>query len=282
MHRFEGLCKNPQIEDLWPLFLAAYPALQVPSPLTRQAYTTLAPTLGPWLMTTQGLNTVTAQLALESMWACRVGLTGACAAYRFHALVAVLRSPCPRWAAPFEVAVGHDGVLFAYPELLAALQLEGDRAEILAETAEVLEAMARVHPWNITDADGVPHVAVSLNEVVDYLSPLSTLPACQTRWHWIRTAYAPAIAQHGYYEPARQHEPPPGQELDALEARENARELLNALLPGLGDETIAALEETETAPVGQELDMRTFREGMRVLFNSILPGLGDETLALDS
>lgn len=84
-----------------------------------------------------------------------------------------------------------------------ALQMDSDRPAILAETTEVREAMARVHPWNITDADGVPHVAVSLTDVVDYLSPLSTLPACQTRWHWIRTAYAPAIARYGHYDPAR-------------------------------------------------------------------------------
>jgi hypothetical protein len=204
-------------------------------------------------MTTQGLNTVTAQLALESIWACLVGLTGAFAAYRFHALVAVLRSPCPRWAAPFEVAVGHDGVLCAYPELLAALQMDSDQPAILAETAEVREAMARVHPWNLTDADGVPHVAVSLTEVVDHLSPLSTLPACETRWWWIRTEYAPAIAQHGYWDPTRQHEPPPGQELEALECRENARALLNALLPGLWEDTLALLEDIATAPLGETL-----------------------------
>jgi hypothetical protein len=73
------------------------------------------------------------------------------------------------------------------------------------------------------------------------------------RWSWIRTAYAPAIAQHGDYDPARQHEPPPGQELEALEARENARELLNALLPGLWEDTLALLEDTSTAPLGKTL-----------------------------
>ena len=149
--------------------------------------------------------------------------------------------------------MGHDGVLCAYPELLAALLLDSDQPAILAETAEVREAMARVVRWNVIDVDGAHHVAVSLNDVVDYLSPLSTLPACEALWYWIKTEYAPAIVRYGHYDPARQHEPPPGQELEALEARENARALLNALLPGLGEDTLALLEDTATAPLGETL-----------------------------
>lgn len=87
---------------------------------------------------------------------------------------------------------------------------------------------------------------MSLNDVVDCLSPLSTLPACEALWHWIKTEWAPAIARYGHYDPARSHAAPVGQELDVLERRENARELLNDLLPGLGEETLSALEETAT------------------------------------
>ena len=236
-----------EIDDLWPAFLATHPALQVPRPLTRQAYNTLAPTLGPWLMATQGLPAAMAQLGLESIWSVLEGLHGPAASYRYHALYAVLLTPCPRWAAPFDLAVGYDGVLFAYPAILAALQLDGDRAEILAELADVREAMARVALWHVTTADGVQHVAVSLTDVVDSLSPLAPLPACQWLWQWIRTEYAPAIARYGHYDPARGHAAPVGQELDALERREGARELLNDLLPGLGEETLAACtEETST------------------------------------
>src|SRR6266498_2113726 len=229
-----------EIEDLWPAFLATHPALQVPSPLTRQAYNTLAPTLGPWLMATQGVPAALAQVGLESIWSVLAGLHGPAASYRYHALYAVLRTPCPRWAAPFDVAVGYDGVLFASPEVLSALAIDSDRAEILAEREDVREAMARVALWHVTTADGVRHVAISLADVVDYLSPLATLPACQWLWHWIRTEYAPAIARYGHYDPAHGHTAPVGQELDALERREGARELLNDLLPGLGDETLAA------------------------------------------
>jgi hypothetical protein len=160
-----------EIADLWPAFLATHPALQVPSPLTREAYNTLAPTLGPWLMATQGLPAVFAQLALASIWSVLAGLHGPAVSYRFHALSAVLQTPCPRWAAPFDLAVAYDGVLFAYPEILSALAIDSDRAEILAELADVREAMARVARWIVTDAAGVPHVAVSLTAIVDHLSP---------------------------------------------------------------------------------------------------------------
>jgi hypothetical protein len=229
-----------EIEDLWPAFLATHPSLQVPNPLTRQAYNALAPTLGPWLMATQGLAAAMAQVGLESIWSVLAGLHGPAVSSRFHALYAVLRTPCPRWAAPFDLAVGYDGVLFAYPEVLSALAIAGERPEVLAETEEVREAMARVEIWHVTTADGVRRGAVSLNNVVDWLSPLSMLPACQWLWHWIRTEYAPAIARYGHYDPARGHAAPVGQELDALERREGARELLNDLLPGLGDATLAA------------------------------------------
>jgi hypothetical protein len=138
------------IEDLWPAFLAGHPALQVPSPLTRQAYNTLAPTLGPWLMATQGLCVEIAQLALESIWSVLAGLHGALASYRLHTLCAVFWIPCARWTAPFDRAVGHHSILFAYPEVLAALAIDSDPAAILAERADVREALARCgtsRPW---------------------------------------------------------------------------------------------------------------------------------------
>jgi hypothetical protein len=265
-----------EIEDLWPAFVATHADLQVSSPLTRAAYNTLAPTLGPWLMQTYSLTLGSAQLALESIWGCLVGLQGALASHRFRALYAVLLSPCPRWAAQFEVAVGYDGVLFAYPGILSALQIEDDRAEILAEMADVTEAMTHVTRCDVTDRHGVQHVAVSLTDVVDWLSPLSTLPACEALWSWIRTEYAPAIARYGHYDPAQQHEAPPGQELDALECRENARELLNAILPGLGDDTLAALAATAPAPQWQAPDPFDLWPGLRELLDWRLPGLGED------
>lgn len=266
---------HPDIEiaDLWPLFLAAHPGLQVPTPLTRATYVTSAPILGPWLMRTQGLSAEAAQVCIESIWACLVGLTGAQGCHRFRALDTVLRTSCTRWAAFFEVAVGYDGILFAYPEILSALQTGDDQAEILAETVEVLEAMTRMTLWDVTDKAGVHHNAVSLNDVVDGLSQLSPLPAFQTWWHWVQTEWAPAIARHGHYDPARNHEPPPSQLLEALECRENARELLNTLLPGLGDETLETLEATPTAALWQAPDPFDLWPGVRELLDSL--GLGD-------
>jgi hypothetical protein len=45
----------------------------------------------------------------------------------------------------------------------------------------------------------------------------------------------PAVLRHGYYNPATQHEPPPFKLLDALERREEARDVFNEVAPGLGD-----------------------------------------------
>lgn len=263
-----------EIEDLWPAFVATHADLQVPSPLTRDAYLTYAPILGPWLMRTQGLSAEAAQVGIESIWGSLVGLTGAPASYRFRALDALLRTSCTRWATYFEAAVGYDGILFAYPEILAALEIDDDRAEILAASAEVLEAMTRVTRWAVTDTAGGHHDAVSLNDVVDGLSHLSPLPAFQPWWYWIKTEWAPAIARYGHYDPARNHEPPPSEVLDALERRENARELLNTLLPGLGDETLEALQEPDHA-APQAFDLDTFPDVWRDLLNAL--GLGNDT-----
>jgi hypothetical protein len=216
-------------------------------PRTRAAYNTLAPTLGPWLMATQGLTAEAAQVGLESIWCVLAGLHGPPASWRFHALYEVFRTPCTRWTAPFAMAVGYDAIVLAYPAILSALAIDSDRAEVLAEREDVQAAMTRVARWHVTDADGLPHIAVSLTDVIDRLSPLATLPACLWLWHWIRTEYAPAIARYGHYDPARGHAAPVGQELNALERREGARELLNDLLPGLGDATLdGAAEEPGT------------------------------------
>jgi hypothetical protein len=37
------------------------------------------------------------------------------------------------------------------------------------------------------------------------------------------------------YDPATNHEPPPRRLLDAIETREQGRDLMNNLIPGLGD-----------------------------------------------
>ncbi len=44
-----------------------------------------------------------------------------------------------------------------------------------------------------------------------------------------------ATLRHGVYRPEANHEPPVGTELDALERREQGRDIMNAVFPGLGD-----------------------------------------------
>src|SRR2546430_9943520 len=109
-----------EIADLWPAFLATHPGLQVPSPLTRQAYNALAPKLGPWLMATQGLPAEMAQVCLESIWCVLAGLHAPPASWRFHALYEVFRTPCTRWTAPFATAVGYDATGLSYPRIPSA------------------------------------------------------------------------------------------------------------------------------------------------------------------
>ena len=76
---------------------------------------------------------------------------------------------------------------------------------------------------------------VPLWEVCINLLVYSEVPEAREYMRWLVREFMPAISQHGYYEPTRNHEPPAGGELDALERREGARDALNALVPGLGD-----------------------------------------------
>lgn len=57
-----------------------------------------------------------------------------------------------------------------------------------------------------------------------------------TAWlHWFCIDLLPALQRHGHYNPATNHEPPPSHLLDALELKEEWREMCNRFFPGLGD-----------------------------------------------
>jgi hypothetical protein len=73
--------------------------------------------------------------------------------------------------------------------------------------------------------------------------PMLTLLQC-LRWgrHPVCIAYQAwfsgvlwAVMRYGHYDPLTNHTPPPGAELAALERREEGRDLLNNLVPGMGD-----------------------------------------------
>ena len=69
--------------------------------------------------------------------------------------------------------------------------------------------------------------------------------------------------RHGWYDPATGHEPPPGHELTALECREDGRDALNNLIPGMGDALSGHRPQTE--------------EGRRLLWYRVVDEEGEET-----
>ncbi len=78
-----------------------------------------------------------------------------------------------------------------------------------------------------------------------------------------------AILKHGYYDPATNHTPPPGRELDALESREGLRDLYNSDMPGFGD--VLSGQRPTTA------------EGRRLLWHrTVDPDTGEETWVNDA
>jgi hypothetical protein len=64
---------------------------------------------------------------------------------------------------------------------------------------------------------------------------MSTHPAVRAWLHWFCIDLLPALQRHGHYNPAANHEPPPSHLLDALELKEEWREMCNRFFPGLGD-----------------------------------------------
>jgi hypothetical protein len=52
---------------------------------------------------------------------------------------------------------------------------------------------------------------------------------------WFCIDLIPALLRHGHDDPATNHEPPPSRLLDALEFREQGREMYNRFFPGLRD-----------------------------------------------
>jgi len=112
-----------------------------------------------------------------------------------------------------------------WPEALAALALDPDLMDL-----EPGDSLRQVAEAEVT----VEHGTVALHDLLDHLSIWSTVPACRAYWTWMCREYIPVILRSGYYDPAHNHEPPPGTEIAALEYREYGRDLLDALCPGLG------------------------------------------------
>lgn len=64
---------------------------------------------------------------------------------------------------------------------------------------------------------------------------MSAHPAVRAWLHWYCIDLIPALLRHGHYDLATNHEPPPSQLLDALEWKEQGREMCNQFFSGLRD-----------------------------------------------
>jgi hypothetical protein len=82
------------------------------------------------------------------------------------------------------------------------------------------EKVYRYLPW--------PYLAVTCGFI-------SAQPAVAAWLRWFCIDLFPALLRHGDYNPATHHEPPPSRLLDAVEFKEQGRDLCNRFFPGLGD-----------------------------------------------
>jgi hypothetical protein len=64
---------------------------------------------------------------------------------------------------------------------------------------------------------------------------MSAHPVVAAWLRWFCIDLIPALLRHGDYNPGTNHEPPPSRLLDALEFKEQGREMYNRFFAGLGD-----------------------------------------------
>ena len=89
--------------------------------------------------------------------------------------------------------------------------------------------------WMASKKKTDPLIFFRWDEMAIQLMVFSHHPAAIEWSTWVCGEFLPAINWHGYYDPATNHEPPPRRLLDALERREQGRDLMNHIVPGLGD-----------------------------------------------
>jgi hypothetical protein len=83
-------------------------------------------------------------------------------------------------------------------------------------------------------------------------------------WH---THVVSALMRYGYYDPATDHTPPTAQHLTTLECREEGRDRMNAVMPGLGDMFAGQRPTTD--------------EGRRNLWHLVIDDDGNQTMIPD-
>jgi hypothetical protein len=153
---------------------------------------------------------------------------------------ALIDAGVPHWIlSPHPKVTGQlDQLAFAYPEVVQALNLFPlDADEPPYEPPTVL---------TVSTPEGTTRTVTTLDHLLESsLIWNSQLPQARAYVKWMCHDFIPALSRHGYYDPETGHQPPPGQELEAMERREEGRDLLNALLPGLGDVSAGQRPSTE-------------------------------------
>jgi hypothetical protein len=240
----EHLLNDAHFQSLLAFFAKEH-QLDLNEGLTYEEMARLAPAYGGWLMREFGLSVPRAHLVWGSAWGTWTG--NALAAHYNAIALALYVGGAHMWAEPFTPeASGFDAVYVAREGLFDALQIADD-----VEVREVVEERLRgqwvaLHPVDVQTGLATRATepvcgekpvlyGLSLCALICHLASFSRLPACRTYSNWYFFEFLPAFLRHGYYNPDTNHQPPPGQELEALERREGLRDHLNDLLPGLGD-----------------------------------------------
>lgn len=124
-------------------------------------------------------------------------------------------------------AAASDAVVALRPALRALRVAQDDQrgleAELLTRTSNdyaIVRALGA--PW--------PVIWVSLRALYPLVAGRGRHAVCIKLAVWYSGVFA-ALLQHGTYNPATNHEPLPGQELDTIERRERIRAGLHALFP---------------------------------------------------
>jgi hypothetical protein len=121
---------------------------------------------------------------------------------------------------------------FALAAVLQAFEIEceGDAAAAPWDPDTALGRVADCAHLVALDVDGERWVMIRLDDVLAHVVPFSQAPVAVAYQTWLCGAFLPALLRSGWYDPPTGHTPPPGQELTALEQREDGRDALEAAL----------------------------------------------------
>ena len=126
---------------------------------------------------------------------------------------------------------------FALANVIAALDLpySDDLAADFADPDTALGRVVDCADLKPLDVEGEPWPMISFHDVLAHVTPFARAPVAMAYQEWLCSQFLPAISRSGWYDPAHADQPPVGQELTAIEQREQFRDSINAIIPGMGD-----------------------------------------------